>query len=63
MPALPLLALLVAGITNNVANPVASITFPAATGGSKTETFMELVRWFPRRCSLLVWARSAQRLL
>jgi len=27
-------------ITNNVANPVASITFPAATGGSETETFM-----------------------
>lgn len=27
-------------ITNNVANPVAAITFPAATGGSETETFM-----------------------
>lgn len=26
-------------ITNNVANPVAAITFPAATGGSETETF------------------------
>lgn len=29
-------------ITNNVANPVAAITFPAATGGSETETFMGL---------------------
>lgn len=27
-------------ITNNVANPVAAITFPAASGGSETETFM-----------------------
>ncbi len=27
-------------ITNNVANPVAAITFPAAASGSETETFM-----------------------
>lgn len=27
-------------ITNNTASPVATISFPAATGGSETETFM-----------------------